>query len=700
MNPMPPSHDDSTVMPGRLAQGGSMGAAQGSNTLPVGTRLGEFEITGLVGEGGFGIVYLAYDHSLQRTIALKEYMPSALAARTGAMTVSVKSDRHAETFQAGLNSFINEARLLAQFDHPSLVKVYRFWEANGTAYMVMPFYEGVTLKECLRRLGEPPGENWLKDLLRPLFDALSIIHREQCFHRDVAPDNILILADGRPVLLDFGAARRVIGDMTQALTVILKPGYAPIEQYAEIPDFKQGAWTDIYALAAVVYFAITGKPPIPSVSRVMSDTLAPLGQSAAGRYSESFLRGIDMALAVKPADRPQTVAQLRALLGLGDRRQGSRAALSSIGEEMAPQPTTGKTPPIVTPRDAAQQAMSASPLQTIPKKRPTIRHAAVVLLAIALLGGTGAYLLLGHDEDRKPAIPPTATAPAVPAAAGTSGQPEPRPAIADASHSTMGASEEKPAQPDAKAAAVSPLPPVEKTYTPGLALDEVFEGRVPSHTVTVSLEKAQLRIKEDNFRFGITSSRPGYVYILMVGTNGSDFILLFPNREDTNNRIAANQQLVLPRSTWRLAAKGPAGINQFVALVSDERRDFNEIKPVSDQTFPRFDPERSAQLYRKHAGPQPLFSGRVACARQASCSQSYGAAKFSIEEIEGTGKIPGSAPAAAASRVGKLSDTAAAKPQRRATPAEADACSKILQRVSLGEPLTQQEQTLLRNDCK
>ncbi|HET9643508.1 MAG TPA: serine/threonine-protein kinase, partial [Burkholderiaceae bacterium] len=190
--------------------------------LPVGTRLGEFEITRVLGEGGFGIVYLALDHSLDRRVALKEYMPTALAARTAGAQVSVKSARHRETFEAGMKSFINEAKLLAQFDHPSLVKVYRFWEANGTAYMVMPFYEGMTLKERLRQLNGPPDEAWLMSLLAPLTEALAVIHAEHCYHRDIAPDNILLLPDGRPLLLDFGAARRVIGDMSKALTVILK----------------------------------------------------------------------------------------------------------------------------------------------------------------------------------------------------------------------------------------------------------------------------------------------------------------------------------------------------------------------------------------------------------------------------------------------------------------------------------------------
>ncbi len=288
--------------------------------------MGEFEIVGLIGAGGFGIVYLAYDHSLHRQVALKEYMPAALAGRDDGATVVVRSERNAETFQAGLRSFVNEAQLLAQFDHPSLVKVYRFWESNGTAYMVMPFYQGVTLKETLALMSSPPDEAWLKGLLAQLLEALGVIHADHCLHRDIAPDNILILPDGRPLLLDFGAARRVIGNMTQALTVILKPGYAPVEQYADDPAMRQGPWTDIYALAAVAYFAITGHPPAPSVGRMMSDSLIPLSKTAAGRYSVQFLKAIDLALEIKPENRPQNVMELRALLGLTAAASGSASA--------------------------------------------------------------------------------------------------------------------------------------------------------------------------------------------------------------------------------------------------------------------------------------------------------------------------------------------------------------------------------------
>jgi hypothetical protein len=312
--------DDRTVAAEEAHRGA--GSALSANALPIGTRLHEFEIIDLVGEGGFGIVYLARDCVLERKVALKEYLPSALASRGPGMTVAPTSSGSSETFQIGLRSFVNEGRMLAQFDHPALVKVYRFWEANGTAYMVMPYYQGITLKEALQSAEAPPDEIGLKHLLAQLLDALEVLHRANALHRDIAPDNILMLPDGNPVLLDFGAARRVITDRTQNFTAILKPGYAPLEQYAESPAMKQGPWTDLYALAGVVYFAITGEKPTPAVARTIADPLVPFSQAASGRYSPQFLAALDRALAVKPDDRPQSVAEFRSLLEL-DRVQST-----------------------------------------------------------------------------------------------------------------------------------------------------------------------------------------------------------------------------------------------------------------------------------------------------------------------------------------------------------------------------------------
>ncbi len=331
------------------------------HALPVGSRIGEFEVHRLIGEGGFGIVYLCYDQALDRYVALKEYMPSSLATRENAtLAIVVKSKHHTETFQAGMKSFINEARLLAQFDHPSLVKVYRFWQANGTAYMTMPFYEGPTLKQALAALAQPPDEATLRTWLEPMLDALEEIHRFSCYHRDIAPDNILLTAAG-PLLLDFGAARRVIGDMTQALTVVLKPGFAPIEQYGDAASMSQGAWTDLYALASVVYYAITGRPPMSAVERLMDDKLEPLSHRVAGRYSHALLAAVDTALAVRPQDRPQNVAAFRALMnGAAD---ASDTDLHLWADDDAP--TEMPLPPAAAPLPAGQSEDHRQP-RTVP----------------------------------------------------------------------------------------------------------------------------------------------------------------------------------------------------------------------------------------------------------------------------------------------------------------------------------------------
>ncbi|WP_290874245.1 serine/threonine-protein kinase [Aquabacterium sp.] len=294
------------------------------DALPAGTRLGEFEVQRVLGAGGFGIVYLAFDHALERLVAIKEYLPGALAARGPELTVVPRAGAHAETYALGLRSFVNEARMLARFDHPSLVKVHRFWEAHGTAYMVMPYYQGRTLHQVRRDMAIPPDESWLRRLITPLLGALECLHREQVYHRDIAPDNILLLDDdtgpghGRPVLLDLGAARRVIGGQTQALTAIVKPSFAPIEQYAETSQLRQGPWTDLYALAAVVHFCLTGRPPVPATSRTLHDELTPLHELAPRlaqdfglHYSGPFVQAVDHALAVHPMERPESVAAWR-----------------------------------------------------------------------------------------------------------------------------------------------------------------------------------------------------------------------------------------------------------------------------------------------------------------------------------------------------------------------------------------------------
>jgi len=288
-----------------------------TDALPVGTRLAEFEVQGLLGVGGFGMVYRAYDHSLHRPVAIKEYMPSALVNRQDGLSLALRSTTDQPTYQSGLNSFIAEARLLAQFDHPSLVKVYRFWEANNTAYMVMPLYSGITLKQARSQMVAPPPEAWLRTVLWSILQALRVLHEHGTVHRDVSPDNIFLQDCGSPVLLDLGAARRAINDQTHKHTAILKVNYAPIEQYASVEDLQPGPWSDLYALAAVIHGCVRNEPPPPATFRVVRDRLPTMASVATtvqahfGRhYSAEFIQGIDHALAIQPQQRPQSVAQL------------------------------------------------------------------------------------------------------------------------------------------------------------------------------------------------------------------------------------------------------------------------------------------------------------------------------------------------------------------------------------------------------
>lgn len=288
-------------------------ATQGA--LPPGTRLHEFEILNLLGMGGFGIVYLAHDHVLNRQVAIKEYLPNHLAVRGHGQSIQLRSMRHDELFQKGLQGFICEARLLAQFDHPALVKVYRFWQANETAYLVMPYYNGSTLKNFRQtQTNTHPSEFWIRSILTPVLEALALLHGQNCLHRDISPDNI-ILVEGQAVLLDFGAARQLADEDTQQiLTVIVKPGYAPIEQYDNNSSNGQGAWTDIYAIGALIYFLIKGKPPPPSIGRVQENEKDWFDPTERACYSPSLLATAHTCLALHHESRPVSIAAVQSLL--------------------------------------------------------------------------------------------------------------------------------------------------------------------------------------------------------------------------------------------------------------------------------------------------------------------------------------------------------------------------------------------------
>jgi len=312
-----------------------------ADALAPGTRLAEFELLGVLGVGGFGMVYQAFDHSLQRPVALKEYIPAALAGRGPDGAVIVRDPADQTAFAAGLQSFVAEARLLAQFDHPSLVKVFRYWEGNQTAYMVMPLYRGMTLQAARSQMRSPPTEAWLRKVLWGVLGALKTLHHGSAVHRDVSPDNIFLQDSGPPVLLDLGAARHAIGGKTQDLTDAFKLSYAPLEQHAKDPDMRQGPWTDLYALAAVVHGLLCNKPPLPATFRAVRDRLPPFARVARTvqeqfglSYSPAFVQAMSQALAIEPKERPQTVAALVQAMGLetpnGMSRFDWRAELGAI----------------------------------------------------------------------------------------------------------------------------------------------------------------------------------------------------------------------------------------------------------------------------------------------------------------------------------------------------------------------------------
>jgi len=281
------------------------------NALQPQTQLHEYRIEQVLGAGGFGTTYLARDTHLEKPVAIKEYFPSELAMRAAEGRVQPATSQRDADYRWGLDRFLQEARTLAKFSHPNIVRVLRYFEAHGTAYMVMDYERGEPLKN-LMVLNTRLPEAELRRLLAPLLDGLRVVHAAGFLHRDIKPDNIFVRTDGTPVLIDFGSARNALGGETRSLTAILTPGYAPPEQYSS--DSRQGPWTDLYALGGVLYRAVTGVHPPDAVTRMRGDSLGDGLAKAAGAYSASFLRAIRGSLELDEKKRPQSVAAWRAAL--------------------------------------------------------------------------------------------------------------------------------------------------------------------------------------------------------------------------------------------------------------------------------------------------------------------------------------------------------------------------------------------------
>ena len=349
--------------------------------LPQGTRVQDFEFHRVLGHGGFGITYLGWNIALDIPVAIKEYLPTDLAMREQDMSVLPKSSGDEADFHWGLDRFLDEARVMARFKHPNIVQVQHFFQAHGTAYIVMEYVEGETLSDHLKRKGTLT-ESELKHILLPLLAGLIEVHEAGILHRDIKPGNILLrAADGSPVLVDFGAARQAVGARSRSVTAVLTPGYAPIEQYSS--RGHQGPWTDIYALGGVCYQALTGKVPEEAMDRIRQDPMIPITEAARDKATKSFLSAIDWSLRVEEADRPQGVRVWRSAL---------------LGEEKVPAPVTDSTPTQTQQRPK-------------PDKKQTASSRWLLATSILLLIGAGAWWgwqeypeLFGQSTGETPAV--------------------------------------------------------------------------------------------------------------------------------------------------------------------------------------------------------------------------------------------------------------------------------------------------------
>jgi tRNA A-37 threonylcarbamoyl transferase component Bud32 len=320
------------------------------DALPSQHRLHWYVLERVLGQGGFGITYLARDANLDQQVAIKEYLPVDVATRRADASVRSRTEDQGERYRWGLDRFIREARTLARFDHPNIVRVLSVFEHNNTAYMVMRFEEGENLAALLERRRTLPEDELMRIVL-PILDGLELVHNAGFIHRDIKPDNIHIRDDGSPVLLDFGSARHSMGH-ARTVTILVAPGYAPFEQYYSSGE-NQGPWTDLYSLGATCYRAIAGISPMDAISRskgILGSTreiLVPAATIGSGRYSAGLLTAIDHALQFAEKERPQSIAEWRREL-TGGRVPAVRAAPAT----MSVTPATAPAPLAAVPEGA------------------------------------------------------------------------------------------------------------------------------------------------------------------------------------------------------------------------------------------------------------------------------------------------------------------------------------------------------------
>jgi len=348
------------------------------DALAIGQTIGRYTIVSILGRGAFGITYGARDGELGRDVAIKEYLPAALAMRRDGSTVRPRTTKAVEDFDWGRDRFIAEGRTLATLHRaPAIVRVFDFLHANGTAYMVMELLRGETLESRLSRTG-PLDAAALAKVLWPLLDGLEQVHGAGFLHRDIKPGNILLDGDGNPTLIDFGAARAAIAGRTVVMTAIFTPGYAAVEQFTSA---RQGPWTDIYGLSATLYHAVAGRAPPNALERLWHDAFEPLARLRPAGLPLEMLAGIDAGLQVDASERPQSIA-------------GWRSAF--VERRFVPTRTSDETTTQLMHRPAVAPAPASAPASAQDHPAPAGRRSSMRRLLLAAVAAVivagGGYL--------------------------------------------------------------------------------------------------------------------------------------------------------------------------------------------------------------------------------------------------------------------------------------------------------------------
>lgn len=414
-------------------------------TLSALARLEGYEIQGVLAQSSFAVVYRARDLALKQPVAIKEYLPEALVRRDGEAGIVLRASADAEAFEQGLQAFVSEAELLARCHHPSLLRVLRLIRCHGTAYRVMPCCPYPTLLEHRQRQAAPPAASTLRAWFDDLLDALQALHAEGCVHGAVAPGNVLLQPDARPLLLDLDMVRGVlVSERTQLVMAALEPCFEPIEQRAPVSYMVLGPWTDLYSLAATLHFCISGELPSPPHAPSATPAFEPLdalwrrlavAQPGLGNAPD-WLHVLDACLCENPQDRPQSVAQVKALLdpppvGASPAAANSAAstspALVPVVAAAADVPDDDQPEPVVAaPRAVPPEPTARQPVVAAPAGRRWLRPVGLTTLlaaaaVFAIIVWPGAKT---HDAEASPAAPwadatagPTPSQPVVPAAA-------------------------------------------------------------------------------------------------------------------------------------------------------------------------------------------------------------------------------------------------------------------------------------------